>query len=115
MSLSAAPGWWAAASVKENYINPKFPGNRSELFFCFINRPVSHEITAVLRTIRKSKHDGLGIISSFQMRAVFFILKQSSKGISGIFQIFYHFYKRHYINFHFLFSPPTADKQTINF
>src|SRR6185312_16982878 len=111
MSLSAAPGWWAAASVKENYFNSKFPGNGSELFFCFINRPVSHQVTAVLCTIRKSKHDGLGIISSFQMRTVFFIFKQSSKRISGIFQIFYHFYKRYYIHSHFLFFPATHNKQ----
>jgi hypothetical protein len=86
--FAAATCRWTAPAIKKGQVDIVFAGHGGKLHLGFINAPVSHQVTAILGAIAKTKHNGLPVATALQM---FFIEWMRVKGFHYIACVFKSF------------------------
>src|SRR6185295_19352632 len=94
MRFSTTSGRRSATTIKKNNPYTLFRRDAGKFLLCLVYTPVGHQVTSVLCSVRKSNHDSLGFISSFQVRPVIGIGIQSIHDGSRLMQVIHRFKKR---------------------
>ena len=97
MRVSTATCWWSSSSIEEGDIYIERLRHFRKHFFCFVNTPVSHDITTVLGSIRKTEHNGLLVVALCQVRLIGRVSVKLTHNFFRSLQVVHCFEKRNHI------------------